>query len=370
MITRLYVNNYKVLNSFTLEAKPIVILMGRNGAGKTTVLDVLRSLRNFMTGRLDVVAAFPAATLSRLNLSPELYQTFELDVQIADDLFTYRLVIEHEDDLRRRRVSEESLHLGAQPLYTFAQTRGQLYRDDGSSGPAIRPDWTRSALPGIPALPENKLLTAFRETIGRILVCKPVPENIKAISEDEVEEPRYDLADFASWYRSLTQSRINEIMELHHELRAGPLPPLKQLSLSPGKVKSLEVKLAANGGGKSYHELSFDELSDGERMLIILYSLLHVWFEQGSILCVDEPDNHLALREVQPWLNSLQDQVEKFSGQAFLVSHHPEVIDLLGIECGVLLYRDHGGVTRTRAVLADDSGLRLSELLALGQADA
>ncbi|MGH7490726.1 MAG: AAA family ATPase, partial [bacterium] len=84
-------------------------------------------------------------------------------------------------------------------------------------------------------------------------------------------------------------------------------------------------------GGR--YELRLDELSDGQRALIAIYTLVHLAGEQ-DVLFLDEPDNFLALSEIQPWLMVLSDVCGVRPRQAVICSHHPELIDYLGREAG------------------------------------
>lgn len=42
-----------------------------------------------------------------------------------------------------------------------------------------------------------------------------------------------------------------------------------------------------------------------------------------------EPENFLALPEIQPWLLQMADKVEQEACQIFFISHHPELINYL-----------------------------------------
>src|SRR5690606_29379939 len=108
--------------------------------------------------------------------------------------------------------------------------------------------------------------------------------------------------------------------------------------------------------------------SDGQRALVALYSLVRLAAGQGYTLFLDEPDNYLALPEIQPWLIELTDSCGGDVPQAVLCSHHPELIDYLGSNRGVLLERESSGVTITRPVreLTVEGGLKLSEVIARG----
>jgi hypothetical protein len=114
------------------------------------------------------------------------------------------------------------------------------------------------------------------------------------------------------------------------------------------------------------YELRLDKISDGQRALIALYSLVRLAAGQGYTLFLDEPDNYVALAEIQPWLVQVADACGTEVPQAVLCSHHPELIDYLGADRGAVLERERSGVTRARSVSAviDPGPLKLSEAIA------
>ncbi len=83
---------------------------------------------------------------------------------------------------------------------------------------------------------------------------------------------------------------------------------------------------------------------------------------------LDEPDNYVPLREIQPWLMTLVDVCEETSSKAIICSHHPEVIDYLGPTQGRILQRNAAGAMTALKVNLPSVGpaLKLSELLARG----
>jgi len=120
-------------------------------------------------------------------------------------------------------------------------------------------------------------------------------------------------------------------------------------------------------GRHGRYELRLDELSDDQRALIALYALVSLAGDQ-DVLFLDEPDNFLALAEIQPWLMALSDTCGSRPRQAIICSHHPELIDYLGGEAGVLLKRESSGSITTRRLseATGDAGLKLSEIIARG----
>ncbi len=86
------------------------------------------------------------------------------------------------------------------------------------------------------------------------------------------------------------------------------------------------------------------------------------------MLCFDEPDNFVALSEIQPWLQVLRDTLEAQGGQAMIVSHHPEVIDYLALDSLWQFERPSGPVIARPYEGDAASPLKLSELVARGAA--
>jgi hypothetical protein len=132
-------------------------------------------------------------------------------------------------------------------------------------------------------------------------------------------------------------------------------------------TRALVVLFEEEECGERY-ELRLDEISDGQRALIVLYSLVRLAAGQGYTLFLDEPDNYVALAEIQPWLIDLSDACGDRVPQAVLCSHHPELIDYLGADRGLLLQRESSGVTVSRTLREStvENGLKLSERIARG----
>lgn len=86
----------------------------------------------------------------------------------------------------------------------------------------------------------------------------------------------------------------------------------------------------------------------------------------GYSLFIDEPENFLALREIQPWLAALEQEVGDGVEQAVLISHHPEIIDYLGAAAGRWFSRPRGGPARVSPDAPETGGLSLSETVARG----
>jgi ATPase subunit of ABC transporter with duplicated ATPase domains len=112
---------------------------------------------------------------------------------------------------------------------------------------------------------------------------------------------------------------------------------------------------------------SLSELSDGQRCLLALYMFLHFLIAKGHTVFIDEPDNFIALREIQPWLLAAEEALEDHGGQLILVSHHPEFLNQWAARRGLHFFREENGHVRTESFKGDPKGdLQPSELVARG----
>ena len=369
MLKRLYVDNFRCFVNFELKLEELTLLVGPNGSGKSSVLDVLFALRQLLSGVSKVTddKLFPVQTLTRWQKRQR--QIFEVTVGWGNETdLTYRIEVEHEKESHRARIVLESLMAGRKPLFEFKEGVVQLYRDNHSGGPTYHADWNESAMARVTPQRDNRKLAHFLDLMRGLSVCALDPKRFltESRSEDDVLMP--DASNLASWYRHQIQERPDQMHSVFEALRE-VIDGFDSIRMEKVGAEARALMVAFTGLGGRY-EFKFDELSDGQRTLIALYTLLHLSGDRYTLF-LDEPDNYLALAEIQPWLMALSDACGTRPRQAILCSHHPEILDYYGYEAGVMLNRESSGVVLVRPlkeVIADqgDSGLKLSEIVARG----
>ncbi len=371
MITRIYVDNYRCFSNFEYAPGALQLLMGANGTGKTAVFDVLETLRDFIVEGTTTSVAFPPDSTTAWDRRPG--QLFELSLEGNGGEYVYRLVIEQDAGARRNRISSEDLSFDRKALYQFQAGEAHLFRDDGTAGPVFPFDWSRSAIPTIPARPENTRLSWFRERLSRILVLSPDPSRMNPESREERPTPDRGLRDLVSWIRHLHLESPDFPRRLAESLRhdvLGGLVNYKLVNQGEGtRALQFEFGSPASELGERFHSylLGLDQLSTGQRNLVALYTILHAAVGQDLTLCIDEPDNYVALREIQPWLVELTDKVRDTGGQCLLISHHPELINYLAPDCGIRFFREGSGPVRVQPFeWSEDEALRPAEVVARG----
>lgn len=367
MLTRIYVDNYKSLVNFEMKVGQINLLLGPNGTGKSSVFEVLRKLRAFIGGEKQIQELFDNSTRTRWQTSR--IQTFEIDVRDDQGNYRYELAVEHDELGQKMRVKRESLSLDGNPLLRFEQGEMRLFRDDYSEGPQYPFNWLLSAVGSILPRGDNRKLTRFKQKIQKLLIAQSLPALMGSESNQEESTPSDYLENFVSWYRYISQEDQGLTVELTGRLRE-ILPGFDRFGFEAygernRRLKAYFSRATAEGAENSY---AFDELSDGQKNLIVLYAILIAAQRNGYILCLDEPENFLALPEIRPWLAELYNLCDEGKIQALLISHHPEMIDyLLASPIGYWFERQDNLSTRTRTIgAAEEDGLSISELIARG----
>lgn len=369
LLKRLYVDNYKCFSNFELRMDEFVLLLGPNGVGKSTVLDVLSGLRNLLSGRPKVYDpdVFPSESATAWRSTRKPTQVIELEIETVETgNLTYRLEVEHDLDSHKSRVLVERLSAPTGYLFEFNRGDVQLYRDDHSAGPKLSGDWSESWLARVASHRDNPRPAKFLDYIGRIVVCGLYPPAMAAEARTEESVLARDGSNFAAWYRSMIQERP-DLAQSHESALRDVFDEFHGLRMERVGSDTRALK-AVFGHEKQRYELRFDQLSDGQRALTFLYALLHLTRAAAPTLVLDEPDNYLGLAEIQPWLLSVLEVMGEDIFQVILCSHNPEVIDLVGGEHGVLLSRAGAGPVNSRRVneLKLQGGLKLSEIVARG----
>lgn len=366
MINYLYVDNLRGFTDFEYRPSSLDLLIGDNGTGKTTVFDILATLRDFVVSGVASETLFPAS--ERTAWRDDSVQRFRLGIASNGRQYYYTLEIEHDEKRIRSRIASEELLCDDRLLFLFDGTDAHLFRDDSSTGPKFPFDWSRSALGTIPERGDNQRLIEFRQSLSSLYVFSLDPARISSISRGEDEWPDRYLSSFASWLRHVLQESPELFDSFNRDLRE-TIDGFQSFKLERAGENSRELRLAFayNVNTKKPFTLSFTDLSFGQRSLFVLYAILHYGVGKGATVCFDEPDNFLSLREIQPWTIALRDKVLDSQGQCLLISHHPEMMDYLAIEHGKRFYRDKTGASRVGDLnCTDGDPLRPSELFSRG----
>ena len=371
MLTRIHIDNYKCLTNFDLRLDNLTLLAGANGCGKSAIFEVMDKLREFARDTR-VERLFLADELTRWTTKRE--QRFELEFSTDGGIFLYKLDIDHKlDRTRGAQIKNEHLVCDGKPVLSHSDRELHLYRDDGKefNYPFSR---FRSALATETDERLYSRLHRFRNLVCRFQTLSLAPSLIDSGSKVESDVLARDGANFAAWYRGQVLNDPHQLRTVTERL-SEVLPGFAGLKLSArtGDYRELLATFSSEGDGTS-RAYRFDQLSDGQRALLVLYSVVFettpdsgspgVSADISRTLFLDEPDNYVTLPELQPWLAELEDGAGDTLPQVVLISHHPEAIDFLAHNI-VWLARESESHTRI-VKPKNDTGLPMSEVYARG----
>lgn len=344
MLRRIYIHNYRTFINFEWAPPPACVVVGENGAGKSSLIEVLWALQDVaVRGKLFEETGFPG-TLSKLVADGKTAeQTIEVDIEDGGTAFKYRLGCRQE---RGHGSIRETLMANGQLIYRSGDGKVELFGDDPPSpGPrtTIPFERRRSFLAALEPGADNRRIISFREALGAIWGLKPAPASLGATATGESEWLDRDLSNFASWYRARQAQDPDAADLLRQDLKA-VLTGFSQLRLEPISHEAKELLIRFTFGEES-HELGWAKLSDGQRLLVALYGAFRFALEKKArLIALDEVENYVAPAEIQPWLRLVADAAAKRNCQLLLVSHHPESIDYMAADAAWIMRRDetHG----------------------------
>jgi predicted ATPase len=344
VIRRLYVHNFRCLENFELPLAglPSVLLIGKNGAGKTTVGLALEILQKIARGTNRVDSLVKPKDLSRGR--GDVPVRFEIAVELNAELYEYTIAFEFPRGFKELRVVEEKLVVAGRPVYTRELAQINLERASlkegrlaGATASSFGIDWHLVALPIVQEQSGKGPLSVFKEWLARMLILRPTPGLITGDSDDETLEPSLQVTDFGAWFAGLLAYAPASYGRIDAYLKE-VMPDLKDIK-NPvvGKdSRSLVVQFSDHQGSVT---IPFKDLSDGEKCFMICALVLAATDAHGPVICFwDEPDSYLALDEIRQFVIALR-QAFQSGGQLIVTSHNPEAIRSFSDSNTLLLHR-------------------------------
>lgn len=365
MIERVYIDNFRCFSAFELRLDRVNLLLGPNGSGKSSLMDALATIADGLGAGTGTGSEFVPEDLTRWETRCE--QRFELDVRLGEARFGYMLRLRHDVEGYETAIVEEVVARDGRELFAYREGHAHLCRDDDARVTRFPFGPYRSFLADLDDRPEHAQLMRFLRYMRGVRALKLMPSQMQSVALEGHATLHRAGDDFPSWYRHVAHEQPDALEGLFEELRRA-LPGFRSLALvgarSNGRTCDLVARFDSPGGGE--HELELEALSDGQRALIVLYTLLVDLRASPRLVLLDEPESFVGLTEIRPWLYALDDALGD-AGQLLLISHHPEVIDALAAERPLLFERPDGGAVRVRTeFFVRDDGLRASEQLLRG----
>lgn len=331
------INNYKLFRDFKLKfANGINLICGQNGSGKSALKDLMFSIVNFLAMpetsdhvSYSVKDSFPYETFCRWLLQKNGSGSIDISFELGEgnEWFRYRLVVGY--DLRdgKSRVQEEFLDLissdSKRNILNCVHGKINMKTDDNKSL-SFSCDWNTSAL--VTGSYNNSNIRRFGSMVAQVFAVQFDPVVIAEDFSVGTQTLGLHGENFSAWhfYKTTTQSEKQEIVKNQCK---NFIPGFVSIN-SPQSGDVFRWKIRTNFLNKDNKpsEIALNELSDGQKKLFALYSLI-ANVPDGSTIFIDEPENYLAPGELQPWLDAVHDAWEEQNIQFILISHNPKTLN-------------------------------------------
>jgi len=371
MLTRIYIDNFRCFVNFEYRPERKQLLLGANGSGKSSLLDAINCLKQFVKGDEN---PFTSPTRTRWQDRP--LQVFEIEAILEKQKYEYRVAIRFarssaSGDIASSKlsISQEQLKVSGKTVFELANGRIHFFQDNKGQATTVPLETTRSAL-HLSQL-SNPHVLRFVEWMKSVNCFRidVYPEAMEESADREESEPQADLQNLAGWYRHLVQADPEGNVRFLNSIKEA-LPGFQTLRFSSDEDGKRRLRADFAGPRKEKMNFAISELSDGQRCLLPLYMFLHFLIARGNTVFIDEPDNYVALREIQPWLLAAEEAVEDNEGQLILISHHPELLNHWAPNHGLRFFREDNGHVRTKKFKTGaDGDIEPSELIARGWED-
>lgn len=315
----IYINNYKCLQNFELNLAEVtdMLLMAKNGMGKSSVLGALRILRKIALGEANVSRLFERSNFAFGNTSTPI--RFRVVVASTDDVYEYELAVGLE---KNGRLVVETEILKRSETVVFSHEVEATFSDDRLM------------------LPLRKDAEAFCAMLADWILVMPIPSVMKSGRTNSTKLD-FDSGNFIVWLKRILSERPDAQGTFDSELRIA-LPDCLSYAWNDIAFEPTDNLYLTFGEGDVAlsHSIAFGELSDGEKISVLGATLITLARSGVRFFCFwDEPDNYLAVSEVQGFITRLRKYLRINGCRLIISSHNVETIRTMGIDSTKILHR-------------------------------
>lgn len=346
LITHIKIDGFRRLQSFDVEMRPLMVLIGANGVGKTSFLDGLSLFSASASGRLSRTLSDMGSIESLLTRGKSKKLSFAVDMEVEGrNPIQYDLTLESQGV--GYLISEENLiqnnpHYD-EPFRHICSLPGDIKYYEVDDKGLVRPDWDydsmETSLSQVPKMfrqPEELrtiLATANRYHVLDVGSRSPVklPQSMRpSLHPGENGE---DLVPFLYYLRESDPDRFDIFVD---SMRAA-FPGLEGFSFPPIAAGMLTMTWKDRDFTKPIY---MNELSEGTLRFLWLVALLSSP-DLSSITMIDEPETSLH-PELLSLLSELMREASKKT-QLVVATHSDRLIRFMKPEEVLVMDLDENG---------------------------
>ena len=362
LIQSLYIDNFKALNDFTIKMKQITVLIGKNGSGKTSILQALDLIINF--AQMDIDAYLdkrnwkPYDLKSKTNKKYHITFTilFDLGSNNCEKLIEWTFVLNPVKTKGKIFVISEMIvnktnHKVLLSVDSQGISRFNFLEDKIESFPPL--NMTSSFLKNIDI---QKDKGKFPELVD-IIEFLTASDSFELLSTEKMRRSsRGDadtigmggerLAAFIHGLKSEKKRKVSERLQSYVPFISNVDTEVK------GRPGWLEIKVSESFPSEKLPvSINPAHLSDGTlRMLAI--AALQESDKTSGIDILDEIENGINPHLADKMVNDLIERTKSKCRQIILTTHSTVILDYFPEESIIFLWRDEQGVVHNEALFS------------------
>lgn len=362
VIRSLYIDNFKALNDFSIEMKPLTVLIGTNGSGKTSVLQALDLICNF--ARMDLDAYLDKrnwkASELKSKMNEKRHMTFKVEFLFALDdceksvewTFVLNPVKTKE---KVQVVSEEIIDKTNDKKLLSVDSQGisrfNFQENNVEKFPPL--NMTSSFLKNIDVqkdkakFPELVALTNFLNATDSFELLSP--EKMRGSSRGETDTIGMGGEKLAAFIHGLQKKQKKNIT--------------KRLQKYMTYINDIDAEVKGRPGWKAlkvseYYPLvertitiSPDHVSDGTLRIMAISALMEIEKTSGMIM-LDEIEDGINPHVAGSLVNDLVELAASKNRQIIVTTHSSVMLDYFPPDSIVYLWRSADGIIHNQAMFS------------------
>lgn len=334
-IRRIILKNIRSLGDFdqsfedqwTGRIPEALLLIGPNGSGKTTMLEVMSLLWQVLGEMSENAYQTPQAAYGAIREfdRPGAFMAMEIQGLEIEPLW---IAIGHEDRLSpfaEHTVGSHRMVLiwsgqDQKPTLTrYIRPEQSAYGGDIAGGQWLdswRERFTENRLGKRADLPNLLFLPSEDRTLPKVEEpgpAQPEPREYQWFRRyDPTDRRKGSIENYLFNLRVLDDGRYDHIIHEANQF-------LADKRLDKFDERTMELMVAMDSGARHPAHL----LSAGEKQVLLMLVYITRWLEPGGIVLIDEPDLHLHVSLARSFTSHLRRMIARKSGQLIVASHEP-----------------------------------------------
>jgi predicted ATPase len=354
MIKNMYIDNFKAFNDFNIDFKPLTVLIGGNGSGKSTVLQVIDLLCNIVKVDIDSYIYSrgwePSDLKSQLSSSSKrqitLRTTFELNIKDEQELLVWEVVF-------NSNKTENKLFFIAEKVYSKKNNNIFLRYSSRNIERFNKQEQKNELLPNI------DLTASFMKNIDIEKDKDKYPE-LCEIKRFLTQSDSFELLSTEKIRKRSSRGKTNDIglggeklasfihglnaeqkLELKNRLKKY-VPFIENVdTIAKGKPGWLEMSIYENFNS-NFTKVKSIYQSDGILRIIAIASIAEI--EKGlGVVLLDEIEDGINPYLASSLVNDLKEISNNEKRQIIVTTHSTVILDYFEADSIVFIWRNEKG---------------------------